>query len=90
MEKSKLFNSYQNQTHPTFTYSKLTIETLQQIVKYVQSYQQRNQNDTMVNMVNFEHISTLVLVFLLLTLNEHVIAGEEPRYFRQLADFANQ
>ena len=38
------------------TWSKLTIETLEQSVKYVQS------------IVNFEHISHLILVFLLLTL----------------------
>ena len=40
-------------SQPAFTCSKLTIETLEQGVKYV----------------NFEHISHLVLVFLLLTLN---------------------
>ena len=41
-----------------FTCSKLTIETLEQGVKYVRSG---------VFIVNFEHISHLVLVFLLLT-----------------------
>ena len=45
-------------TQPAFTYSKLTIETLGQGVKYG------------VFMVKFEHIPPhLVLVFLLLTLN---------------------
>ena len=43
-----------------FACSKLTVETLEQGLKYVQSD---------VFMVNFEHISHLVLVFLLLTLN---------------------
>ena len=31
-------------TQPTITYSKLTIETLEQGVKYVQSSQERHQN----------------------------------------------
>ena len=39
-------------TYAEFTYSKLTIQTLEQGVEYV----------------NFEHMSHLVLVFLLLTL----------------------
>ena len=43
-------------TQPAFIYSKLTIETLGKGVKYV-------------FIVNFKHISHLVLVFLLLTLN---------------------
>ena len=43
----------------------LTIETLEQGVKYVQSQQESYQND---DIVNFEHISHLVLVLLLLTL----------------------
>ena len=46
--------------HSAVTCSKLTIETLEQGVKYVQSY---------VLIVNFEQISHLVLVFLLLTLS---------------------
>ena len=41
----------------------VTIETLEQSVKYVQSY------CSGVFIVNFEHISQLVLVFLLLTLS---------------------
>ena len=32
-------------THPAYTYSKLTIETLEQGVKYVQSYKKRHQNE---------------------------------------------
>ena len=32
-------------TQPPITCSNLTIETLEQGVKYVQSYQERNQND---------------------------------------------
>ena len=46
-----------NSTQPTITCSKLTIETLEKVVKYVQKY------------VHFKHISHLVLVFLLLTLS---------------------
>ena len=49
---------------PAITCSKLTIETLEQGVKYVQSQWRRSG----VFIVNFEHISHLVLVFLLLTL----------------------
>ena len=48
-------------TQPAIACSKLTIETLEQGVKYVQSG---------VFIVNFEHISHLVLVFLLLTLSK--------------------
>ena len=47
---------------PTFTCSKLTMETLEQGVKCVQS--------SGVFTANFEHILHLVLVFLLLTLNK--------------------
>ena len=46
------------------------IETLEQGVKYVQSQQSQSQRRRSgVFIVNFEHISHLVLVFLLLTLN---------------------
>ena len=56
------------QTHfmtsqPAFTCSKLTIGTLEQGVKYVQ------WRRSGIFIVNFEHISHLVLLFLLLTLN---------------------
>ena len=44
---------------PAFTYLKLTIETLEQSVKYVQSQQERHQNKN----------NGVVLVSLLLTLN---------------------
>ena len=47
---------------PAITCSKLTIETLEQGVKYAQSC-------SGVCIVNFEHILHLVLVFLLLTLS---------------------
>ena len=50
---------------PAFTCSKLTIETLEQGVKYVQNHWRRSG----VFNVNFEHISHLVLRFLLLTLS---------------------
>ena len=56
--------------------SKLTIEALEQGVKYVQSSQSRQQNDAKdqwhssgVLIVNFEHISHLDLEFLLLIWN---------------------
>ena len=49
---------------PAFTCSNLTTETQAQVVKYVQS----NSQDTR-TIFNFEHISHLVLVLLLLTLN---------------------
>ena len=47
------------QSQPAYTWSKLIIETLEQVVKYVQS----------LLIVNSEYISHLVLAFLLLTLN---------------------
>ena len=53
-----LENQYVSQ--PPFTCSKLVIKTLEQGVKWRRS---------VVFIVNFEHISHLVLVFLLLTLN---------------------
>ena len=56
------FASYQP-TQLAFTCSMLPIETLEQGVKYVQW----RRSDVFI--VNFEHISRLVLVFLLLTLN---------------------
>ena len=46
-------------TQPALTYSKITIETLEEGVKVV----------LVPFIVNFEHNSYLVLVFLLLTLN---------------------
>ena len=52
-----------------FACSKLTIETLEQGVKYVQRLRSG------IFIVNFEHISHLVLVFLLLTLNMQLSAG---------------
>ena len=61
------------QTQPVITWSKLTIETLEQGVKYVQSKlaiktpercQRRRYG---VFIVNFEHILHLFLVYLLLT-----------------------
>ena len=48
---------------PAITCSKLTIETLEQGVKYVQICRSG------VIIANFEHISHLVLLFLLLTLS---------------------
>ena len=59
-------------TQSAIAYSKLTIETLEQGVKYVQSYQWHCSG---VFIVNFDHISHLVLVFLLLTLSKQMPAG---------------
>ena len=61
---------------PAFTCSKLTLETLEQGVKYVQSQQERHQNDAWRRsgafIVNFEHISHLSVS----SVNfEHVTAG---------------
>ena len=52
-------------TQPAFTCSKLTIETVEQDVKYVR----RHWRHSGVFIVDFEHISYLVLVFLFLPLN---------------------
>ena len=57
-------------TQPAITCSKLTIETLEQSAKYVQWC----RSDVFI--VNFEHISHLVLVFLLLTLSRKMPAGK--------------
>ena len=51
---------------PAFTCSKLTIETLEQDMKYVQS--------SGVFIVNFKDISHIALAFLLLTLNMQFLA----------------
>ena len=53
-----------------FTCSKLTIETVEQGVKYAHSL--RRSGDFI---VNFEHILHLVLVFLLLILNMYLPTG---------------
>ena len=56
---------------PTITCSKLAIETLEQGVKYVHNKDTRTATlaSICVFIVNREHISLLVLVFLLLTLS---------------------
>ena len=54
-------------SQPTFTCSKITIETLEQGTKYV--HNKVNNKATRTTLVNYEHISNLVLVFLLLTLS---------------------
>ena len=53
-------------SQPLFTCSKLTKETLEQSVKYVRTQQWRRSG---IFIVNFEHISHLVVVFILLTLS---------------------
>ena len=62
-------------SQPAFIYSKLTIETLEQ----------GQLSRSGVFIINFQHFSHIVLVFLLLTLNIHVIAGwidkDSPIYF---------
>ena len=68
-EKSKQsYWSYQPWFHLADICLKLTIETLQEGVKYVT-----------VNFVNFEHISHFVLVFLLLTLRREMLAGQKQQ-----------
>ena len=61
----------------TFTCSNLTIETLEQGVKYVQSCEICSGVFT----VNFEHISPLILVFLLLTLSRYMSTGTATTYY---------
>ena len=56
---------------PAFTCSKLTIEPLDQGVKYIHWHRRRSG----VFLVNFEHNPRLALVLLLLTLNMLVSAG---------------
>ena len=53
---NKIWTSQSVLFQPALTYSNLTIETLEQGVKYI-------------FIVNYEHFSHLVLVFLLLNLN---------------------
>ena len=57
---------YKIDLQPVFTFSKLTIETLVQGLKYGKSG---------VFIVNFEHISHLALVFLLLNLSKKMPTG---------------
>ena len=54
------WNGLNQVTQPAITCSKLTIETVEQGVKYVQSQWRRSG----VFIINFEHILHLVLVFL--------------------------
>ena len=51
-------------TQPAFTCSKFTIETLEQGVKYVQSQQQRHQNDT----IDVDLVSLLLTLSIFSTL----------------------
>ena len=58
----------------TFSWSKSTIETLEKDVKYIQKVpiktaERRHRRCSRVFSVNFDHISQIFLVFLLLTLN---------------------
>ena len=57
-------------TQPAFTCSKLTIETLEQVWNMFKVNNKDTRTMPGVFIVNFEHISHLVLVFLLLTLNK--------------------
>ena len=62
-------------TQPAIICSKLTIETLEQGVKYDQNLtiktpERRQYRRSGVFIVNFEHISRQVLVFLLLTVSK--------------------
>ena len=76
MAQSSLLSMYAvyKPTQPAITCSKLTIETLEQSVKYVQSqkkkiHERRHWRRSGIFIVNSEHISHLVLVFLLLVLS---------------------
>ena len=62
-------------SQPAFTYSELTVETLEHGVKYVQSQQKRHQNGAN----DIEQILHLVLVFLLLSLNVWLSAELLPK-----------
>ena len=72
------FEMVQKCYQQTFTSSKSTIETLKKVVKSVQSTQQtpeqRHWRLSNAFNVNFEQISKLLLVFLLLTLNRWIFA----------------
>ena len=57
----------ENNTHLIFTCSKLTIETLEKVVKFVQCHL-RHLRCSGVFIVNFEQISHVSLAFLLLNL----------------------
>ena len=57
-------------TQLTFPCSLSTIETLENCVKYVKTPERRQLLCSDDSIVNFEHISLLFLVFLLLTLNK--------------------
>ena len=70
--KNKFFRLmiYGVPSQPTFTCSKLTTETLEKGVKYVKfNNKDIRTRRSGVFIVNFGHISHLVLVFLLLTLS---------------------
>ena len=75
--------SFVKETQLAFTYSKLTTETLEQGVKYVQltiKTPERRQRRSGVFIVNFEHISHLIVNF------ENVIVGWEE--FPMIKSFA--
>ena len=74
MEEENYQGNSNATTQPTFTCSKLTIETLEQGVKYVQKLtiktpERHHRRFSGFFIVNFERISHLALVFLMLTLN---------------------
>ena len=60
---------FSTESQPAFTCSKLATEALEQGVKYVQRHMRRQWRSSGAFIVNFEHVSHLVLVFPLLTLN---------------------
>ena len=70
-------------SHPVFTCSKFTIETLEQGVKKCSKLQikipeRRQWRRSSIFIVNFEHISHIVLLFPLLTLNMQLPADLWP------------
>ena len=75
-------SNYVSVTELTFTCSKSTLKTPEKCVKYVQSnkitktLQRRLWHRSGVFIVNFEHYSHLFLLFLLLTLNKQMLAGD--------------
>ena len=65
-----LFN-IKHSSQPAFTYSKLAIETRREICSKltIKISERRQSRRSGIFIVNFEHISRLALVFLLLTMN---------------------
>ena len=74
-------NWKKGRSQPAITFSKLTIETLEQGELTIKTPERRHWRRSGVLTVNFEHISQLVLVFLLLTFNRLIPAGSYVNVF---------